>query len=140
MLLFYVVVVRVGSGSWSHLADQARHDWYYLVAILAGFGAQVTLVSELRHRQQLGRGSAVTAGVGTGASTAGMVACCAHHLADALPIVGLSGVAVFLVEFRTPLMLLGIVTNLMGIGVLLRQLVRIRGGYRRVARHGAISV
>ena len=69
-----------------------------------------------------------------------MVACCAHHLADVLPIVGLSGVAVFLVEFRTPLMLLGIATNLMGIGVMLRQLMSIRGGYRLVARHGAMSV
>ncbi|HEY6202569.1 MAG TPA: hypothetical protein VI056_05960 [Candidatus Limnocylindria bacterium] len=31
-----------------------------------------------------------------------MVACCAHHVVDVLPIVGVSGLAVFLVELRTP--------------------------------------
>lgn len=124
MLLFYVVVVRVGSGSWSHLADQARHDWYYLVAILAGFGAQITLVSELRHRQQLGRGSAVTAGVGTGASTAGMVACCAHHLADLLPIVGAASAAGFVTNYRVPFMLSGIAINAVAVLLSARQLAR----------------
>lgn len=54
-----------------------------------------------------------------------MIACCAHHLADVLPILGLSGLAVFLVEARAPLMLIGIATNLGGIGIMLRDLRRI---------------
>jgi hypothetical protein len=31
-MLFYVVVVAGSSGSWDHLADQARRDWCYLIA------------------------------------------------------------------------------------------------------------
>lgn len=36
MGLFYILVVRAASGSWIHLANQARQDWYYLVAIVLG--------------------------------------------------------------------------------------------------------
>lgn len=68
-----------------------------------------------------------------------MVACCAHHVADVLPIVGLSGLAVFLVEFRTPLMLFGLATNALGIVVMLRELRRITGGYCLVTRRGAAA-
>ncbi|MHB1415103.1 MAG: hypothetical protein ACYC1C_07600, partial [Chloroflexota bacterium] len=51
----------------------------------------------------------------TGASTTAMLACCAHHLGDLLPILGLSGAALFLNEFKTPLLWLGIIGNLAGI-------------------------
>lgn len=85
----------------------------------------------------MSRESVALAGAGTATSSVSMIACCAHHLADVLPFVGLSGLAVFLVELRTPLMLLGIATNLVGVAVMLRQLRRIRGGYRLVSRAGA---
>ncbi len=111
MALFYLVVVRAASGSWGHLADQARQDWYYLVAIVVGFGTQVALVSELRHRRRTGRGATVTAGAGAGASAAGMVACCAHHIADLLPIVGAASAAGFVTDYRVPFMLAGIAIN-----------------------------
>ena len=111
MALFYLVVVRAASGSWSHLADQARLDWYYLVAIVVGFGTQVALVSELRHRRRYGRGATVTAGAGAGASAAGMVACCAHHIADLLPVVGAASAAGFVTDYRVPFMLAGIAIN-----------------------------
>jgi hypothetical protein len=39
-MLFYVVVVAGSSGSWDHLADQARRDWYYLIAIIGGFAVR----------------------------------------------------------------------------------------------------
>jgi hypothetical protein len=41
LVLFYVVVVAGASGSWDHLADQARRDWYFLVAIIGGFAEPV---------------------------------------------------------------------------------------------------
>ena len=122
MALIYLVVVRAASGSWSHLVDQARRDWYYLVAILVGFGTQVTLVSELRHRRRFGRGATVTAGAGAGASTAGMVACCAHHLADLLPIVGAASAAGFVTDYRVPFMLAGITINGVAVTLAARRL------------------
>lgn len=133
MALFYVLVVRGASGSWSHLADQAQQDWYYLAAIVAGFGIQVALVSELRRRRRLGHTAAIVGGTGAGASTAGMIACCAHHLADLLPIVGAASAAGFLTDYRVPFMLTGIGINTLAVAAALRSLRRFSAMHRRTS-------
>lgn len=125
----------LGIVSWAegpeHALDLLWDDRVFVGAISLGFGTQVGLFAYVRLLQRaMARGSVALAGAGTTASSVSMVACCAHHLADVLPIVGLSGLAVFLVEFRTPLMLLGIGTNVAGIAVMVRQLRRMRGHYR----------
>ncbi len=125
LALFYVAVVAGASGSWAHLRDQARADWYYLVPILGGFGLQVALMSELRRRHRLERAAATTAGAGAGASAAGMVACCAHHIADLVPLVGATGAAAFLVDYRVPFMVVGIGVNAAGVAVTARRLRRL---------------
>ncbi len=122
MLVFYVVVVRLASGSWSHLGSQVRKDWYYLIAIAGGFAVQVALVAEIRHRHRVGHGTSAMAGVGAGASTAGMVACCAHHIADLLPVVGVTSAAGFLTDYRVAFMLVGIGINTAAIVVAARRL------------------
>lgn len=122
LVIVYVAVVTGASGSWTHLIDQARQDWYYLVAIVGGFGVQVTLLSELRRRRRLQHRAAAAGGVGAGASTVGMVACCAHHLADLAPFVAATGAAAFLTDNRVAFMLLGIVVNAAGVAVGARRL------------------
>jgi len=139
-----LVGLYLGIVTWAQGADHALEllwsDRLFVGLISAGFGTQVGLFTYLKLLQRaMARESVALAGAGTATSSISMVACCAHHLVDVLPIVGLSGLAVFLVEFRTPLMLLGIATNLVGIAVLLRQLLRIRGGYRLVSGGGAAA-
>ncbi|MFI7679500.1 hypothetical protein [Actinophytocola sp. NPDC049390] len=122
--LFYVLVVG-GFGGIAHLGQQAADDWPWLVLILAGFGTQVALFVELRRRKRLHDIAMKTAtGGGTGASAIGMVACCAHHVADLAPIIGVSGVAVFLTDYRVPIMLVGIAVNALGIVLATRRLHR----------------
>lgn len=133
MALFYVVVIRAASGSWNHLANQLRQDRYYLAAILVGFGTQVALVSELRHRHRHGQRATLTAGVGAGASTAGMVACCAHHIAELLPVIGAASAAGFLTDYRIPFMLVGITINAVAVVLVARRL-----GYMNRHKHGAL--
>jgi len=136
----YLGIVTWAQGS-EHAFELLWDDRIFVGLISAGFGTQVGLFTYLRLLQRaMARESVALAGAGTATSSVSMVACCAHHLADVLPIVGLSGLAVFLVEFRTPLMLLGIATNVVGIVVMLSQLRRIRGGYRLVSRPGAMAV
>jgi len=126
----YLGIVTWAQGS-EHALELLWGDRAFVGAISLGFGTQVGLLAYLRMLQRAMAGTTVAlAGAGTTTSSASMVACCAHHLADVLPIVGLSGLAVFLVEFRTPLMLLGIATNLVGIAVMVRELRRIHGHYR----------
>lgn len=115
--LFYALVVG-GVGGLTHLGQQAADDWPWLAMILAGFGAQVALFVELRHRKRLHDAAMKTAtGGGAGASAVGMVACCAHHVADLAPIIGVSSLAVFLTDYRIPIMIGGVLIN--GLGVLL---------------------
>ena len=126
MALFYVVVIRAASGSWNHLANQLRQDRYYLAAILVGFGTQVALFVELRTVDRRHRASAAVTAVGTGTSAAAMLACCAHHRVDLLPILGLSAGAVFLNAYKTPLFVIGIGMNVIGVIVIARQLRQAR--------------
>lgn len=131
----YLGIVTVAQGS-AHAFELLWDDRVFVGLISAGFGTQIGLFTYLRLVQRaLARGSVALTSAGTTASSISMVACCAHHLADVLPIVGLSGLALFLVEFRTPLMLLGLAMNAIGILVMLRQLRRITSGYRVIA-HG----
>lgn len=136
----YLGLVTWAQGS-EHALELLWGDRLFVGLISAGFGTQIGLFIYLRLLQRaMQRESVALAGAGTATSSISMVACCAHHLADVLPIVGLSGLAVFLVEFRTPLLLLGIATNVAGITVMLRQVRRVRGGYRVVSRRGAVAV
>ncbi len=83
---FYAAVIGWASGG-AHLADQARADWPYLALIIAGFGTQVALLVELRHRRRARHLEQAAAGAGVGSSALAMVACCAHHVADIAPVV-----------------------------------------------------
>lgn len=117
LAVFYVAVVAGASRSLGHLADQARADWYYLAPIFGGFGLQVALMAELRRRDRLHHATAVASGTGSGASVVGMVACCAHHLADLVPFAGATGAAAFLTDYRVPFMVAGIGVNAVGVAV-----------------------
>ena len=126
----YLGILTVAQ-SWSHALELFASDWYFLLAIVTGFGVQVGLFTYLRTgfrtSHQTGSATALT-GAGTGTSTVSMLACCTHHLTDVAPLLGLSGAAIFLTDYQVPLMLLGIVTNLVGIIVMLHLISKFRRG------------
>ena len=123
---FYAGVVGAAGGV-DHLRSQARSDWYWLALILAGFGTQIALFVELRRRHRANRGTAAAAGSGAGASAVGMVACCAHHVADIAPILGASGAATFFTDARVPIMAAGVAVNALGVVIAVRRLRRASG-------------
>ena len=125
--------VLAASGGWEHLRDQARTDWWLLAPIILAFGTQVALGLELRRRHHA-QHLAATTGAGTGAAAVGMVACCAHHLVDLLPLLGAAGIAGFLFDWRIPLMIAGLAINLAAVAVSGRQLANLTH-----APHGAAS-
>ena len=59
-----------------------------------------------------------------------MGACCAHHVADALPLLGLSAAAVFLNDYRLAVMSLGLAMNALGVVILARLALRQRTAIR----------
>ena len=119
----YLTVVTVAQ-SWSHALELVTADWYFVAAIAAGFGTQVGLFVHLRRRRRTGatRSSTALTGAGTGTSTVAMLACCAHHASDVLPLLGLSGAAIFLTDNRVPFMVLGLLSNAVGVVFMLRLL------------------
>ena len=112
---FYLGVITLAQG-WAHARDQLGADLWFVIAISGGFGIQVGLFVYLRSLHA--RSSAGAMAASTGTSTVAMLACCAHHLADALPLIGLSGAAVFLNDFKGPILWAGIVMNGLGIAYL----------------------
>ena len=121
LALFYVTVLVLASGS-AHLVEQARTDWYWLVVLIGGFGVQVALLVELRRRRRAHHGATAAAGTGAAMSATGMVACCAHHLADLLPLLGATGAATLLLDYRVPVMLVGVAATAAGIVIAGRRL------------------
>jgi len=116
---FYLAVITLAQ-DWAHARDQLEADRWFVGAISTGFGLQVGLFVYLRSLHA--RSNPGTMAASTGTSTAAMLACCAHHLADALPLIGLSGAAVFLNDFKGPILWAGIVMNGLGIAYLIRKI------------------
>ena len=119
LLGFYLGIITLAQ-DWAHAMQQLAEDRWFIGAIAAGFGTQIGLFTYLRGLHTRAAAGGVAASTGT--STAAMLACCAHHLADVLPVIGLSGAAVFLDAYKTPLLWLGIIMNVAGIVYLLRKL------------------
>ena len=70
------------------------------------------------------------AGASGGTSTATMVACCAHHVTDILPLVGLSAATTFLADYKAPFMLIGRVMDLVGLVIALQAIREARLSFR----------
>lgn len=121
LLAAFYVAVLAASGGLQHLVDQTRTDWWLLTPIVLAFGTQIALTVELRHRHRAHH-LAATTGAGTSASAVGMVACCAHHLAELVPLLGAAGIAGFLFDWRIPLMAAGLAVNLAAIAIASRRL------------------
>lgn len=134
----YLGIISLAQG-FEHAMAQLAADAPFIGLISVGFGIQMTLFAELRTVDRRHRSAAAVTAAGTGTSTAAMLACCAHHLVDLLPLLGLSAAAVFLNAYKTPLLVLGIAMNVLGIIVLTRQLLLARRACAVVDRADAYS-
>ncbi|HEC61490.1 MAG TPA: hypothetical protein ENI27_04480 [bacterium] len=116
--LYLLVLTLVGS--FSHALAQLLEMWYWLALLVIGFGVQLGLYSFVRMSfRRKSRGSTAEVAASGGISTGAMIACCAHHLVDVLPLIGLSAAALFLARYQLPFILLGIFSNLVGIVMML---------------------
>ncbi|CAG0995887.1 hypothetical protein ANAEL_02587 [Anaerolineales bacterium] len=120
LFALYMTIVTLAQG-WEHAVELFGQDAWLVVPIMTGFGIQVGLYTHLRGMLRQGsRSSQAMMGAGAGTSTAAMVACCAHHVAELLPLLGLSAAASFLAAYKIPFMLIGLAMNLIGIVVIVR--------------------
>ena len=130
----FLTALYFGIVSWAespqHALELFWEERWIVIPIILGFGVQMALYTILRKRlfvpvMDTGSSGALTGASGT-TSTLAMVACCAHHVADVLPILGLTAAATFLANYQTTFMLVGLGTTLVGITVMLFILIRER--------------
>jgi hypothetical protein len=114
------------ANSLEHVLQEFLRLWAWMVPLIAGFSIQVGLFAYAR-----GVASALDAkthahGVvaSGGASALSMVACCAHHLADLLPVVGFAGAVTLLAAYQNVLLLAGVLSNVVGLIYVLGMLRR----------------
>ena len=122
-----------------HALELFWQDKLFVIPIILGFGTQVGLYTFLKKGLYLpvtAPAAGATTAAGGGMSTAAMVACCAHHVADVLPLVGLTAAATFLADWKIPFMVVGLLTNLLGIAFMLREIVKAR---RHAVSHASLT-
>jgi hypothetical protein len=131
---FFLAAVYFGIVS---LAESPKHavelfwqDRWIVIPIIVGFGIQAALYTILKMRLFVPVGnigpSGPMMGAGGTTSTIAMVACCAHHVTDVLPILGLTAAATFLARYQLAFMAVGLGTTVLGIIIMLLILMRER--------------
>ena len=130
LLGLYLSVVALISGADFGLS-QFRQFWYYLVPLAAGFGVQVTLFAELREIVRRSKESGAVLAASGGTSTAAMISCCAHYLANVAPVLGATGLVAFAAQFQVELFWAGLAFNAAGIAYMAHKLSRARREHAR---------
>ena len=114
LLLFYLAVVSFFQGIEFAFLN-LRSLWYLIFLLAAGFGTQIGLYASIKHTAAM---TGTVAGTG-GISAGSMVACCSHFLLNIIPIAGLSGIALVLAAYQREFLGIGILSNIIGIGIML---------------------
>jgi hypothetical protein len=121
--MFYYILLFAVTGDPGHPLSQFTLLQPWMSLLIAGFGIQLGLFWLLRNGYHFSIDEKHDVQRATGTSTAvsgmAMVACCAHHLVDVLPILGLSAAALFLSEYQEQLLIFGVVANVIGIAMML---------------------
>jgi len=113
MIAFYYILLLATTRDPLHPFFFFLGKWYFLAPLFLGFGFEMFLFQKLRivdHENSL-----KMAGASAGTSGVAMVACCAHHLADVFPLIGLAGAAAVLTEYQDLFLGFGVVMNIVGI-------------------------
>jgi len=96
-VVFYLLQV-LGMQSWSAPVEFSINKWYFVFPLVVGFGVQMGLFRAIHLKITQGGGGVLA--VSGGVSSTSMIACCLHNLVSIFPVLGLSGLAVFLSAYQ----------------------------------------
>jgi len=114
LLAVYFGVLTLLSG-WSFTVAQFKDFWYYVLPLAAGFGAQLglyTYLKQLALNHEHCRSVAAASGT---TSSAAMLACCSHYLANILPIIGVGGAVTLISQYQVEIFWVGLAFNAAGL-------------------------
>lgn len=114
LLGVYFAILSLVSG-WSFAKDQFFLFWYFIASLAIGFGIQIGLYAYLKELIKGGQGNGKVLGVTGATSTVAMISCCAHYLANLLPVLGVTGLITFVAQYQVKLFWVGLLFNVGGI-------------------------
>ena len=123
LLGIYFTVLSLLSG-WGFAKDQFSMFWFFIVSLAIGFGVQIGLYTYLKYLVKSGSGDSKVLGVTGATSTATMISCCTHYLANLLPILGVAGVVTFVAQYQIQLFWMGMILNFGGILYMASKIVK----------------
>ena len=115
---FYYLILVLVTRDFSHPFQQFLLFQPWMSILIIGFGSQVgfhsllmkgdfSSLEEKKDAKNATRTSSAVSGVA-------MVACCAHHMVDLLPIMGISSTMIFLTEYQKEFLIVGVAMNILG--------------------------
>lgn len=127
LLGLYFLIVTLISG-FEFTLSQFQIYWYFLVSLAVGFGVQIGLYSRLRQlvrQSSMAMGGKTVAVTGT-TSTLSMVSCCAHYLANIVPILGIAGFLTIVAQYQIEIFWVGLAFNLFGIIFIANKVIKFK--------------
>ncbi len=115
LVTLYLIIVSFFQGI-NYAISRFVELWYLMTPLVIGFGIQFGLFTYIRNFMKMSSG---TTGACGGISTTSMIACCAHHVTDIIPLLGASALGLFLLEYQPAFLIFGIVSNIAGITVMM---------------------
>ena len=125
LLGIYFTVLTLVSG-WNFTQDQFSQFWYFVVSLATGFGIQIGLYTYLRGPIKEIHGEDKVLGVTGTTSTAAMISCCTHYLANLLPVLGTVGIITFVAQYQIELFWIGLLFNLGGILYIANRVIKFK--------------
>lgn len=134
LLGLYFGILALVSG-WEFTLEQFVMFWYFVVALAAGFGVQIGLYMHLRHVTRHRDASTGVVAVSGGTSTAAMISCCTHYLANVLPVLGATGFVALVAQYQVELFWVGLAFNVGGIVYVGRKVVQASRHMAQMEQH-----
>ena len=125
LLIFYLSVVSIFQGIEFAFLN-LRNLWYLIFPLAIGFGIQIELYFSIKHTAQL-TGTVAATGTISGGS---MIACCSHFLLQIIPLAGISVLSTFLAKYQPWFLVIGIISNIIGIFIMLKHKRKMKGGMK----------
>ena len=132
LLALYFLLVGLVSG-FEYALEQFATYWYFLVALAAGFGAQMGLYTYLKRLVANSSALKKVVAVSGTTSTAAMISCCAHYLTNILPVLGATGLVTIAAQYQVEFFWVGLAFNLAGIAYIVPKVIRASKEHARCA-------
>jgi len=124
--IFFTVVTAISG--WKFALFQFANYWYFLLGLALGFGIQIGLyfyLKELIKNNRMTMPGGAVAVTGT-TSTLAMISCCAHYLANILPIIGAAGVLSIIAQYQVNIFWIGLAFNVFGIAFIANRIIKFK--------------